>query len=248
MILRPIFFLCAYLFAFHASGTEQDVTFYTESYPPANFLQAGELKGVTVESLQAMWQHMGVKPQEISLVPWARGYKNTLSHSHTALFTMSRTQARAPLFKWVGPLFKSVHVLMAKKSSKIKIGHLGELFNYRVATIRGDISEISLQQLGYPDYNMAKVSELERAFTMMQSGRVDLIMISIHGFEHLSRQLNVDKDDYESVWTVNTVGNYIAFNKQTPDSLIQRYQEALEATKDIRDEIKRKYQLSKLEF
>lgn len=195
-----------------------------------------------------MWQHMNMPEQEIIVVPWARGYKNALSQPNTALFTMSRTQAREPLFKWVGPLFKSVHVLMAKKSSAVKISNVGDLFNYRVATIRGDISEISLQQIGYPDYNMAKVTNLARAFYMMQSNKVDMLMVSIHGFSHLTKQMNVDINDYEKVWTVNTVGNYIAFNLATPDFVIQQYQHALDATAEQRNKVKQKYDLSKLEY
>ena len=151
------------------SSDQEPVTFYTENYPPANFVANGMLQGITVDSLKLMWQEMGLPEHDINIVPWARGYKNTLSAPNTALFTMSRTNAREPLFKWVGPLFKSVHVLMAKKSSNIKINNVGDLFDYRVATIRGDISEISLQQIGYPDYNLAKVNELSRAFFMMQS-------------------------------------------------------------------------------
>lgn len=231
-----------------ASLEQQDITFYTEIYPPANFVANNQLQGITVDSLKLMWQHMGLEEQDISIVPWARGYKNTLSKPNTALFTMSRTQAREPLFKWVGPLFKSVHVLMTKKSAKVKIDNLGDLFNFRVATIRGDISEISLQQIGYPDYNMAKVTDLSRAFYMMQSNKVDMLMVSIHGFAHLTKQMNVDINDYEKVWTVNTVGNYIAFNLTTPDEIVEQYQQALEATAEQRVKVKQKYQLSELEY
>lgn len=249
MFLRYSIGLLLFLVSHLVVAEEQTkITFYTEMYPPANFMKNGQLQGITIDSLKLMWQHMAMPEQDIAVVPWARGYKNTLSNPNTALFTMSKTQAREPLFKWVGPLFKSVHVLMAKKSSKVKIENLGDLFNYRVATIRGDISEISLQQIGYPDYNMAKVSDLSRAFYMMQTNKVDMLMVSIHGFEHLVRQMNVDIDDYEKVWTVNTVGNYIAFNLDTSDQIIKQYQDALDATAKERVKVKQKYDLSKLEY
>jgi len=229
------------LFISAGFAKSEPITFYTENYPPANFYAGDQLKGITIDSLRLMWQEMTEPEPQVMLVPWARGYRNTLSKPNTALFTMSRTPAREPLFK-------SVHVLMAKKSKNIKISNLGELFNYRVATIRGDISEISLQQIGYPDHNMAKVTELTRAFYMMQSDRVDLMMVSIHGFEHLTRQLKVNADSYESVWIVNEIGNYIAFNIQTPDSVIDKYQKAFSATAKQRDVIKQHYRLSKLEY
>jgi polar amino acid transport system substrate-binding protein len=86
---------------------------------------------------------------------------------------------------------------MAKKSANLKFENLDEVFSYRVATIQGDVSEISLQAVGFPDFNMAKVTNLERAFVMMQKGRVDMIMVSIHGFQHIAKLLKVDPSEYE---------------------------------------------------
>lgn len=224
------------------------ITFYTESYPPANFIKNDKLVGISVDSLKLIWADMGMSEQTIILVPWARGYRNVLKTPNSAIFTMSRTPAREKLFKWVGPLFKSVHVLMAKKSANLKFKNLGDVLSYRVATIQGDVSEISLQEIGFPDFNMAKVTNLERAFEMMQVGRVDMIMVSIHGFQHLTKLLNADPSEYEKVWQVNQIGNYIAFNLETPDIVIQRYQQAFENVAEQRLLIKQKYSLPRLEY
>lgn len=235
-------------FSVNANESNTPFTFYTESYPPANYYDNGELKGITIDTLKLIWKTMGIKEHDIMVVPWARGYRNTLNNKNSALFTMSRTQAREPLFKWVGPVFNSVHVLMAKKEKKIKVDSLGHLFEYRVATIRGDISEISLQQIGFPDFNLAKVTDLERALYMMLSDRVDMMMVSIHGFKHLTKQLNVDSNLFEPVWRVNKVGNYIAFNKDTPTSTIESYQSVFDALQKERDKIKEKYTLPEEEY
>ena len=45
-----------------------------------------------------------------------------------------------------------------KKSNQFKFSELTELFDYKVAAVRGDISEISLIKLGFPDQNIAKVT------------------------------------------------------------------------------------------
>jgi len=229
-------------------NTLPQVTFYTESYPPANYTKDDKLVGISIDSLKLMWVEQGIPEQEISMVPWARGYRNVLKTPNTALFTMSRTPAREHLFKWVGPLFKSVHVLVAKKSANFKFENLGNVLSYRVATIQGDISEISLLQIGFPDFNMAKVKSLERAFAMIQSDRVDMMMVSVHGFQHLTKLLNVDPSKYEQVWQVNQVGNYIAFNIKTSDHVIQSYQQAFENTAEQRMLIKQNYNLPKVEY
>jgi polar amino acid transport system substrate-binding protein len=229
-------------------NTLPKITFYTEFYPPANYMENDKLVGISVDSLRLIWAEQGISEQPILLVPWARGYRNVLKTPNTALFTMSRTPAREDMFKWVGPLFNSVHVLMAKKTSGLKFDNFGDVLNYRVATVQGDISQISLQQIGFPESNMAKVTDLERAFVMMKLGRVDMMMVSIHGFQHLTKLLNVDSSNFEQVWQVNQIGNYIAFNLQTPDKVIESYQKAFENVADKRTLIKQEYYLPEIEY
>lgn len=223
--------------------TVENITYYTESYPPANFIENGEIKGISIDTLKAIWKQLKKPEQEILFVPWVRGYRFTLDKSNTALFTMSRTPARESLFKWVGPLFNSTHVLIAKKSKNFQFSSLGQVFYHKVATVEGDISEISLQQVGFPSYNMAKVAKAKQGFLMMQSDRVDMIALSIHGFYHLAQELNFNPDDYEQVWNINKIGNYIAFNINTPDSVINTLQQAFDEIQTERIKIKKRYKL-----
>ncbi len=95
---------------------------------------------------------------------------------------------------------------------------------------------------------MAKVSQLKQAFLMMQSDRVDMIVVSIHGFVHLAKQLGFNADDYEQVWQVNKIGNYLAFNINTPDKVVNAYQKAFDSIKEQRLSIKAAYELPKAEY
>ncbi len=227
---------------------DKQITFYSEVYPPANYIENGELKGITVDTLKALWQHLDIPEQDISVVPWSRGYRFTLTDENTALFTMSRTHSREHLFKWVGPVFNSTHVLMAKKNKGLSFKKLGEIFYHKVAAVRGDISEIALMQVGFPESNMAKVSELKQAYLMLEAGRVDMMVVTIHGFSYLSRQLGFNAGDYHAIWEVNKVGNYIAFNVDTPDDVISQYQQAFIAISQQRLTIKEMYQLPEEEY
>lgn len=225
-----------------------EITFYSEIYPPANYFDNKELVGITVDTLKEIWKELNQPEQYINIVPWARGYRYTLEKPNSALFTMSRTPAREDLFKWIGPIFNSTHVLIAKKSKQLNFKNLSEVFKYKVATVRSDISEISLNQVGFPEHNMARVSELSLAYKMMESGRVDMIVVTIHGFEHLAKQLKFNASLYEHVWEVNKYGNYIAFNKQTSDTIISKYKKALDNISHQHLLIKKKYELSPLEY
>ena len=161
---------------------------------------------------------------------------------------MSKTKSRESLFKWVGPVFNSTHVLIAKKSRNFNFSSLGQVYYHTVATVQGDISEISLHKIGFPSSNMAKVSQLKQAFLMMQSDRVDMIVVTIHGFTYLAREFNFEANDYEQVWEVNKVGNYLAFNINTPDEIIQTYQKAFDDIAKQRLSIKEYYKLPQDEY
>jgi polar amino acid transport system substrate-binding protein len=244
------FFFCFISLSLHATEkeTQPEITFYTEVYPPANYFENGELKGITVDTLKAIWRELKQPEQFINIVPWARGYRNTLEKPNSALFTMSRTQSREKLFKWVGPIFNSTHVIMTKKSNQFNFSELTELFNYKIAAVKGDISEITLIRLGFPTHNIARVSELKLAYKMMETGRVDMLVSTIHAFQHLAQQLNFDHTEYKNVWQVNKVANYIAFNVETPDSIINKYQAALDKVSEEHLKIKQKYKLAIEEY
>jgi polar amino acid transport system substrate-binding protein len=220
-----------------------NITYYTENYPPANYSEDGELKGISIDTLKALWKSMNRAERKILMVPWSRGYRFTLDSPNTALLTMSRTPAREHLFKWVGPLFNSTHVLIAKRSKNYNFTNLGQIFSHNVVAVQGDISEISLQQVGFPAHNMAKVAEQKQGFLMLESDRVDMLAVSIHGFYHLAKEFNIDQNDYEQVWTLNKIGNYIAFNNNTSDSLISSYQQAFNNIEAERIKIKKRYEL-----
>jgi len=226
----------------------EQITFYTEIYPPANFLINNKLKGISVDTLKAIWKHLNMNEPEIQLVPWTRGYKFTLDKTNTAIFTMSKTKPRENLFKWVGPIFHSTHILMTKKSNRFVFSNEKDVFSRTVAAVRGDISEISLHHINFPKTNIATVSTLKQAYGLMESGRVDMVIASIHAFDHLMKENKFNANAYEQVWQVNKTGNYLAFNINTPDSIIQAYQQAFEDIAPLRLKIKKNYDLPEAEY
>ena len=127
---------CAYAIAEESNEPLPQIVFYTENYPPGNYIDNGELTGLTVETLNKIWLNNEMDKPIVNVYPWARAYHTVLVTEDTALFTIARTRAREKLFKWVGPLFESKYVLVAKKNRNIKPKNLNELFSYRVACIR----------------------------------------------------------------------------------------------------------------
>lgn len=221
----------------------ENIRFYTEIYPPANYIQDDKQVGITIETMKVLWQQLAINEQPVEFVPWARGYRFALDIENTALFTTSRIAEREHLFKWVGPIFYSAHVMLAKKTRQLRFDDFSQSFNYKVATVRGDVSDNSLKQVGFPDSNKIQVAQIKQAYLMLLNDRVDMIVVTNHSFAHLANRQGFDVNDYEIVWTINKTGNYIAFNVNTPDYVIEQYQSALEATEQQRSAIKAKYML-----
>jgi polar amino acid transport system substrate-binding protein len=246
--LLLFFLLLPQLKANQTPSAIEQITFYTEIYPPANFLINNKLKGISVDTVKAMWKHLNINEPEIQLVPWTRGYQFTLDKKNTAIFTMSKTKPRENLFKWVGPIFHSTQVLITKKSNRFNFSSEKEVFARSVAAVRGDISEISLHHINFPKANIATVATLKQAYVLMESGRVDMVIASIHAFAHLMKENSYNANAYEQVWQVNKTGNYLAFNINTPEVIIQTYQQAFDDIAPLRLKIKAKYDLPQAEY
>ena len=242
--------LIALVFTVSAFAND-DITFdktslmyYSENYPPMNYAKNEVAVGASVEILAAMWEKMHIEPKKINILPWARAYKTLLSQENAVLFTMSKTNGRESLFKWVGPILSTTHILIARKSAKINIHSIEESFNYRVATIQNDISELSLLNRGFPVVNMQKLTTLDQAIRMLNAKRVDLMLLTDDALPSLLKRHHLSADEVEVVFNVNSVGSYFAFNKRVPDKVVAQFQQAFDAIKPQRANILKHYQLN----
>lgn len=213
----------------------EDLNYMTENYPPANFKdQYGLLQGASVDLIRAMWKEMGVEPQKITVYPWARGYNNILTEDNQVLFSMSRTAERDTLFKWVGPIFTSRHIIIGMERDSVKntiFNSPSELSKHRIGVIRDDIGETTLREIGFPPKQMQLVSQLEQSIELLIEGRVKFIFMSDEALRDLIRQHGYYQKFYVA-YTINYRENYIAFSRSTSDALIARFQQALDAIKE----------------
>lgn len=224
--------------------TPETLTYYAEDHAPANYLQNGQVTGLTVESLRLMWKNMGVAEQPISVVPWARGYRETLRTPGSVLFTMSRTPEREKQFKWVGPVFVAYHVLIAKGEFDKPVTSLIDASQMSIAVVRDDVTYAHLLESKHPQAKTRVVTTSKQLLEMLNRGRVDLIITSLSGFLEEAKKGQYTHDDFRVVARVSTLGNYIAFHKDTPDALIERFQSALDQTRDQRQALYKKYNVS----
>jgi len=216
-----------------------------EDIPPSNYLQNGRLAGISVELLGTMWKRMGIAPQPIKVVPWARGYTTTLLEPGHVLFSMSRTPERESLFKWVGPIFTVKNVLLARADRKFRIRSLDDAKALRIGTIKGDVVESYLLDAGFDPARVDGVSSLAQDFAKLKLGRVDLLAHSESTLREFIRESRDDQNRYQVVLVLSSTPNYYAFHRGVPDDVVLRFQKALDASRPEHERLLRRYGLSR---
>lgn len=231
IILGVIASLCMVVAAAPSiAGTVDDLTLLTEAYPPFNFEENGELKGISIDLMVKMLEKAGssLNRDNIKLLPWARGYEQVQAQENVALFAMTRSAHREQLFKWVGPISPTVIGLNAKKAQGVEINSFDDIRNYRVGVIREGISPQLLIQGGIPKQSLQQVSTTLQNILKLERGRIDVWAYesNVASWEIKSKGLN--PSDYEVVHVLQKGELWFAFNRQTPDSVIKSLQTAYE--------------------
>ena len=207
----------------------QSLRLYTEEYPPINFSQNGEPAGMATEVVQEIMRRTG-QNAPISVVPWARGYQQALSRPNTGLFVTMRTREREALFKWVGPLTRSVASFYALRSSGVSIKRLEEARESgAIAVPRDWYSHQRLQALGFT--NLTPVTGPAQVVNMLKLGRVKLMVLDNLTLRTLLAQGDIQVGEVQLLFEFVHSDSYIAFSQDTDDALIARWQRELDGMK-----------------
>lgn len=222
-----------FLIKYSYGQNPNDITFYTEHFPPFNYEENGVLHGIAVDILDEIFRDMGsdTNKSDITLLPWSRAYKIVSTQTNTCLFTMVKSEEREPLFKWVGPIVSAPIVLLAKKSKNIEINTLDDLNKYKVVVIRNDIGHRLLVNRGIPEKSLFITTFPNKVPLLLQNDRVDIWAYGeLSAFDIMNRN-SINKSEYEVIYTLSVGENYYAFNLETSDEIIRIFQESLDRVK-----------------
>lgn len=215
------------------SGNLADYRFMTEEFAPMNYIEDGELKGISVDLLQAIFENAGVdrKAADSEVMDWPEAYDIVLNDEDTVLFTMAKTGEREPLFKWAGPIMENTNALFAKKSSNIVVNDTGDLAAYKIGAISDTSSFSLLTDSGYPQEKITGAESAGDAFTLLEKGDIDMWSTGEAAGLYYLKNMAANPGDYEVVYRFEPYEFYYAFNIDTPDSVVGKFQEALDAAK-----------------
>ena len=209
--------------------TPEILKVYTEDYPPSAYVENGELKGLSVEIVQEILRRIG-QPNSITMVPWARGYKQALSDAPVALFATTRLPQRDNLFYWVGPLYHQRWGFYRWKGAAVRIPDMDAARQVaRIGTYHQDAKMQYLKAQGFD--NLVPTNKNLTNICHLQRGNIGLWVSSDFNLRHLARQASVPPEHLELAYGFHTVRNYIAFSKATSPHVVRLWQAVLDQMK-----------------
>jgi polar amino acid transport system substrate-binding protein len=199
---------------------------YTENNPPGNYLDGGKPAGMAVDLVREILRRRG-EPDTIQVVPWARGYSLALTEPNVALFSATRLPQREKLFHWVGPIYSQVWGFYGKKGSGIRITSLEEAKKVpRIGTYHKDAKKQFLESMGFK--NLVSTNRNISNLRHLMAGDIDLWVSSNFNMPYLVRQAGIDPGQLELVYSFRRVDNYIVISLQTPETVAEAWQQALD--------------------
>jgi len=239
VLQRVAFFMALFLFAVQGQllAGEKDsdaLIIYTEENPPFTFLENGAAAGLYVELVLALFDQLDIKHdrRDITVVPWARAYNETLLRKGRMLFSVVRTPEREASFKWVGPIGEYRTVLMARKANTLKLLGDTKLSALKIGVTKNSRVEDFLIAAGTPQKNLVYLNSPQSAAHMLARGRIDAWARDFAVADWTIRELGYSSEDYEVIHAFETEYRYIGFSKATDDTLIDKLQHKLDSFRE----------------
>ena len=211
----------------------EGLNWITEQYPPFNFTdtESGKVTGITVDVLLEMFGRMGVKLSQASfkVYPWTRGYRLAQKQPGTALFSMTYTDERAKLFKFVGPIVPTRVSVIAKKSRGISISDPSDLEGLKIGVIRDDVGDLLLREMGIDQAGIVHKADADGIVRMLYRDRLDAIAYAEDIVRHQTRLAGLDPAECEPVYLLKASEMGYAFHRDTEQEIVDALQATLDA-------------------
>lgn len=220
-----------------SAPTAERLVFLTEEYPPFNYHEGDRQTGIAIDLLNETLQRIGTGQTvgEVQFLPWEIAYNRTLTEPDTVLFATSRLPSRESLFKWAGPIHPERAVLFGLRERNITIASAAELSTRRIGVVRDDAAVQKLRDLGVPDAQLRIADQQESLIEWLDAGEIDLFAYGELSGQRLAAAKGGNPLRIQPVFTLSEYQTYFAFNRNTSDETVARFQAALDRLSLERD-------------
>ncbi|HSQ93620.1 MAG TPA: transporter substrate-binding domain-containing protein, partial [Methanoregula sp.] len=211
-------------------ATDAGIRIITEEFPPLNYAGPdGKVTGQATEVVTVILNRLN-RTAVIEILPWDEGYAAALAGPKVALYATGRTDEREELFKWVGPVTYYDYTLYARNGSGISVPSLEAAKTAgTIAVVRDDSRHQFLQKNNFTDIMTCDTDA--DCLGLLLTGTVPLWLGSSVNAPAVARKAGIDPGAFSEVYPFRTVPMYIAFSRDTPDSVIEEWQSALDSMK-----------------
>ncbi|SFD19019.1 substrate-binding periplasmic protein [Pseudoalteromonas denitrificans] len=205
-----------------------DIKWMTEDYPPYNYLDNGELSGLSVDLLKQIYTDLNVDFNQLhlSLYPWARAYKTLQDNPNTCLFSMTHTKERAEKFNFVGPIIDTRISIIALSSRQFNADPQS-LEKLSIGVVKDDIGHQLLIKKGIPKAQFVFLSSGYEMVKMLALGRVDLVAYGENIAKFQFSKAGILPSQYRVVSVLDNSQLGFACNKKVPKIFIEAMQKSL---------------------
>lgn len=240
--MKTMIALISVLGAATSAMAQNSITLHTESYPPFAYRNAdGTYQGSSVEQVEILMRKADI-PFTMEIMPWARAITLAETQPMHCVFSAARIPERERRFKWVTPLSINRYFLVSLAGSSAKPKTIEEAKRYTIGTHRADFTETLLREQDFMSIDLS--ADFGITLNKLLERRIDMMPMS----ENVYQRLKLEGKPIEITlpFSENQLG--LACNRQMPDDLITRMQDALEALirEKGQDEILQRYGLAPL--
>lgn len=230
MLLRLMLIGLASLCSFQVTA-QPNLKVITEDWAPYNYVENNQLKGFSTEIIQAVMDELG-ESYPIAAYPGARGDRMLDTMPNVMYFSLFRTPEREEKYKWIGPISEQAIYFYKHKDNPKTYQTIEDIKQATKVTIphKGLVAD-RVAELGIN--NVIKLSSREHQFSLVFSNRAELsVNTSPLGVAYYLKQLDQPADLLVSTGVkLLEFPLYIACSKEIPDSVIERWQTALDKVK-----------------
>lgn len=206
-----------------------DLRLLSEEFPPINYSADGSPRGLSIDLVNEIQRRLGVQ-QPVEFMPWSRAFREAQGPGCTALFAMARTPQRERMFKWVGPIVTFYSSIYAPRRDGLRLRSLNDARQAEsVLVVRDWYTAEQLSSQGFG--NLQTVSEPVQAIRMLLAGRAPLFATERISMPQIMAQAGIPEEALEIVYSFASAEGYIAMSLDTPDALVQAWNEKLREMK-----------------
>ncbi|SFH94884.1 amino acid ABC transporter substrate-binding protein, PAAT family [Tindallia magadiensis] len=217
-----------------AEATIEDVRIVTEDYPPYNFInEDGDMDGIGYQQVRAGLNQLNLDV-EIEVLPWSRAYEMAQQEDNVLIFSMTRTEARENMFKWISPLAQSDVYLYALRDrmGEYNVNSLEDAKNHVISAMQDDFTQETLLAEGFEEgVNLSSTPDMAMGVTQVFRGQTDFFISSSEPSDiaELVRETEYDANDLVVAYNIEEMRSYlyIAASMGTPDHIVQQFRDAI---------------------